>query len=342
MHSGGETIFPSLENFAVYLSDQRGIVFDSGLRSRFKFIKNYFQDMEFNEENFRLMLNKLRTTTELKGQVLKPAYLNKFIRVARLLALYMKLPLFTKDAFPGYKYGETKPLGDLISDQEMRRIAECDLCRPHQGQAWTDEANLRFRAAFTLMRFSGIPPKDLCELTWDKDKLTHFGFNRHKTNKLMRIPIVTQVRRLLKKLPHYSHNYVFGSSRGKMKVQTLEKETRKRAEALELKGHITPYSFRYSWVTLCYANAEGKTLYELSKISGHTIETAKKHYDRQGVQPLIDALYASHPGLVKRTSIDTIKRVVMSMLCKLIDVSKFEVRLIITPKRRDVRVVHLS
>ncbi len=330
--------FPPKDEFFLYLSEERAIQVDSSIRSIYHLIVHFFQDKPFIKENIRLFLNKLRTTHELTVHELKNSTINKYIRVIRLIAGY--LGIHELESFKGYRLMENdiEPLGDLLSDKEMKDICHINIPRERMNR----ENNLRFRAALTLMRFSGMPPVDLCNLTWDMDKQTHFEYFRQKTGKHMIIPIVSEVRHLLDKMERRSHNYVFGSLHGRMKGQSLRDEMKERAAVLGIKKHVTPYSFRYSMITWCYVNGGEGMIPKIARISGHTVNTAMKHYVKFDVQVLVDALYATHPGLVKKAPIDVIKRTVVKLIDNLVDRNKYEIDLTISPKRPNIRTIHLS
>ncbi len=180
--------FPTLKDFTLYLSDERSIQVSSSIKSRFKVIRDYFIRHTFERHQIRLFLNELRT---LKGY--KSATLNKYIHVLRLVDLYLGLSIL-KD-FSRYRVldKDRVPLSDLISDKDMKRLRDVSIKRSRKER----ETNLNYRTALTLMRFSGIPPVDLCNLKWSMDKKTHLEYYRQKTGKQMLIPIVSKVRVLL-------------------------------------------------------------------------------------------------------------------------------------------------
>lgn len=327
--------FPSLRDFELYLSEEKTVKIDSSIRSIFRFTSNYFSHQEFTKENIRIFLNLLRTGK--LGKQIKTSTANKYVRVLKMIAGYLELPYL--DNFKGYKVSEsdTKSYGDLLSDNEMKKICKVNLKRSRN----THETNLKYRAALTLMRFSGIPPVDLCNLTWNMDQETHFEYFRQKTGKHMLVPIVPELRSLLDRLPR-NNEYVFGSIQGRMKEATLRDEIHERAKAVNLNKHITPYSFRYSMITWCYINGGEGMIPKIAKISGHTIDTAMKHYAKFDIEALRDALYATHPGLIRKSSIDTIKRTIVDLINKIVDRNKYEVNLTIQPKQAHMRIIHLS
>jgi hypothetical protein len=128
-----------------------------------------------------------------------------------------------------------------------------------------------------------------------------------------------------------------------MKEETIREELRRRCKLLKINKHITPYSFRYSAITWCYSQASDKSVHHLADIFGHSVEIAKKHYVLyRDPKVLLDALMISHPGLSKKADIDTIKRVILDFISKLLDVSKYEVDLTIKRKVFNMRRLTVS
>lgn len=327
---------PSWDKFTSYIIDDRGRSINSSLKSNFNAITAYFADKEFNRENFRKFISSLRTTTNFKASNIR-----KYITTGRLITWCMGLHFL--DDYKGAKMdSDTTPLGDLITDDQMKKIAEFGRPMPYIGQKEVESINIKYKCAFTLMRFSGIPPADLCNLEWSHDKGTHFEIHRQKTGKIMLIPIIPQVRTLLDIIPHINSRYVFGSKQGRMKPSTLNDELKKRTALLGLKKHITCYSFRYSMITWCYINSTENTLAKLAKITGHTMNTAHAVYVKYNIKDLTDALYATHPGLIQHQTIDVVKRLAIEFLSKFIDLSAYQIHIEITPKNKDERIIHLS
>lgn len=334
--------FPTIDEFALYLSDQKDIVFSSSLKSHFNFTKHFFKDKAFSQENLRLMLNKLRTTTELKDQQLKKTTLNKYIQDVRLIARYMGVHEF--DTFEGYRLHEeeVKPLGDLISDHEAKRIAELHVKYRNRSKKQNNEINNKYRAALTLMRYVGTPPVDVCNLKWTNDKGMYFEYYRHKTRKHMIVPIVPRLRKYLDMVPH-THEYIFGSSQGQMKESTIREEIKRRANHLKIRKNVTCYSFRYMATAFSYMNCKDNNITHLADVFGHTVEVAKKHYNLvRDPQILLDALMTSHPGLRRDSSIDSIKRIILDFTSRLVDMSKFEIEVSISPKLHSIRRLRIS
>lgn len=325
--------FPTEAEFIRFLTVERDRKCTSSNLANFRYISLFFKTKAFNKENVLLLKEQL--LSEYKHSTVK-----KYIEVVKLVGLYLNTP-FTRDLVIRVR-GDATPKGEFIFDHEMKEISECVIPRSIKSRYDPDDINLRYQAVLTLMRFTGIPPVDLCNLTWVHDKGTHFDFKRSKNNKRMVIPIVPEVRALLDQLTRYKHGYIFGSEQGRLKEQTINYEIKRRCALLGIRKHVTSYSFRHSMITLCYIEGGEGMLPKLTKITGHDMGTAVKHYNHFNIDVLSDALYSTHPGLKKAQNIDSIKRILTNLIQKLIDTSIYEVTLNIKPKSPDERTIHLS
>lgn len=324
----------SWTEFSQYLLAEKDVKPTSSNKACFTYLLHYFQQNGITRESFRALIYSF--LTEKAEKKLTKATINKYIDVGKRMAEYLGYDCLKE--FKRLKVADHKPLGDLLSDREMRMIAECHLQRSRQE----GEINLRYDTAIQLMRFSGMPPDDLCSLKWEHDQLTHFRLKRGKTGKERVVPIPQIVRKLLDKLTRYPNNYVFGTAYGPMIPNTIRRELKLRAQRLKIKKRVTCYSFRYSFDTLCLDGAGDGVAMKIAPIAGHSLEVARKHYVRFNSQSFIDALESTHPGLAKKADIDTIKRVTMECLTRMFDMSQYEVDIQITKKIKSSRKIHLS
>lgn len=331
--------FPSLDELKLYVEEERGSALSSSAKSCYRFIVDYFKDKDFTRENVRQMKADLRLGYKGKSP-LKGSTIDCYIKVVKLLGWYMDKSFV--NSFKKTNKEPSSPLGDMITLEQAFKIANCDMVYPNQTQAWYEANNKKFKALLTLMAYVGTPPVDACGLRWDDDRLTHFDVSRKKTGKRWIIPIVQPVRELLDSLPRHKHGYIFATERARINPEAINNEIRRRCKKLGYTGHITAYSFRYSATQWSYINATDSTFMDLASVFGHTVDTARKYYFTPDIQKLTDALYATHPVLIKHQSIDVIKRLAISFLSKFIDLSEFQVNLEITRKIADKRIVHLS
>lgn len=318
------------------------VKFSTSEKSKFLFIVDYFRDKPFTRQNFRMMLHQLRTGEIGKtGKPLNVMTLNKYILTGGYIDKHLRLHELVD--YPTFKRDKAaEPKGDLLTDQEMKQIAECYVKRGRRLSERDRASNIMFSTAIHLMRYTGMPPDDLVNLRWSNDKITHFDVFRNKTRLDRIVPIVPDVRRGLDEMTRYKHGFVFAFPHGQMAEQTLRLEIQRRAKKLGIQKWVTCYSFRYSMVTWTYINAEENTLSMLSKITGHTIATAHKHYLKYNIDVLRDALYATHPALIQNQSIDVAKRLAIQFLAKFISLSQYEIDITITPKSPNKRRIHLS
>lgn len=331
------------KDFVDDLQDFRQVDFSYTIKAKFKYICEYFEKTILDMRSFRIMMSELRAGTQSKGP-LNYETANKYILVGEYIARYLSLPFLKYKEYPRFRKDvKSQSKGDMISDDKMRRICECYIKHGLRNGPIDREKNLVYTAALTIMRFTGMPPDDIVNLKWSDDKLTHFHLIRLKTGEERIVPIVPQMRKCLDRLKRYPHGYIIGFKKGPVVEKTIKDEIQRRAKKLGYKEWITCYSFRYSMITPCYLNATEKgQLPAIAHISGHTIQTALKHYNKHDVGHLTDVLMATHPGLKKTMDIDTIKRTTFEILKSLYDLSPFEIDLIIRLKEKNVRSMKIS
>lgn len=334
--------FPTLEQFRLFLEEERSRKLTSSNKSNFLFVKNYFMNKPFDKKGVRELRSDLRTGNTSKKILLKKTTIKKYMEIVKLIGRYMG-ERFVEDFKEGRSSDDVVPLGDLITDDEMKRIAACDLNRNNLSEIREYETNLKYRAMFTCMRFVGTPPIDICNMKWSNDKITHLQYRRQKTGKLLHVPIVPELRELLDILPRHSHGYIFASKQGKTMQRSINEEIRRRCVVLGIHKRVTCYSFRYSATQWSYLNANDNTALSLADVFGHTLDTAKKHYQKPDINKMYDALVTTHPGLIQNQTLDVIKRVSIAFITKLLkDPSKFQIHLEITYNDPDKRIIHLS
>lgn len=332
----------STPQFLIYLSDEAQVDFSYSIKSKYVYIAEYFATHIYSRETFRMMIYELREGLTSKGKPLAKATCNKYIMVAKYIDKFLNTNIIQD--YQGFKkLGAIKPHGELLTDSEMKRISESYLHRTRLKRTTNWKINNVMRFVYTTMRFTGMTPDEMVNLTWNSDCETHFNVYRQKTGKEHIVPIVPDMRRVMDKLEHYPHGYIVAlSEKGPITTKMIRDDLRARVLSLGIKKKICPYSFRYSMITECYANAGDGVVPKIAEISGHSITTAMKHYNKQNAKVVIDALYSTHPGLINKQKIDSIKRLVVQMLTPMIDMSKYTIEIEILPKQANRRVIKLS
>lgn len=325
---------PNWEEFKEYILSERGRSVNSSFKSNFLFIKQYFEEKEFNKQNFRHFITKLRSG-EIKGD-LSLATINKYISVAKHIASYLELT-FLND-YKSFPDEGRRIIRNILNKYELNQIIECNLERSRD----TQETNRRYKAILATLIYTGMRPHELCNLKWEDYNGLQFELFKTKTHTPRKVPVVSRLKPLIDKLPHYPHSYIFGSRQGKLKPQSINTELHTRCVQLGWTKHITAYDLRHTFDTLCILNGGEKTLKEIARVSGHSIETCYKIYLDMDVAHLKDVIESTHPLLSKSQNIDSFKRVVVDMLGRLIDTSNYVIDLSITPKEKRERHITLS
>ncbi len=322
--------FPDWEEFRQHLIDEQHVKPTSFIKSAFTYITNYFENREYSRLEFRRLITELRTGSGIKNRPISTNSINKYILVGKYIDTYLKIyhGISEIQDYKAFPTKEPKKRKIIMTDEQMVNIAECIIqnkrFRRDKSTDRQDRYNHLWKTIFHLLRLTGMPPDDLCNLQWEDDYGTHFEIVRNKTGKKRIVPIVAILRELLDQLPKYPHGYIFGSDRGRLKPQTINQELSKRLKFLQYDERITAYCYRYSVTTLTVINSEGRNLPELAKIFGHTIDTMHRHYLQYDVQRLLDVLEANHPGLKGSSSIDTLKRVATEALGKIFEGTPYE------------------
>lgn len=327
--------------FVIFLEDEYHVSPTSFIKSACKYLFLHFSINKIDSKLLRDILYTLRTEGR-NGKKIGKSTLNKYIQVAKYMDRYFEYNLLAD--FRGYRNVESKKEKIIMSDKQMKAIAECYVSKPGcvKHSEYELAYNHKFKTIFQLLRFSGMPPDDVCCLTWSNYHGTHLSVYRNKTGKKRIVPLPEFVSKMFDQMERYDNEYIFGSARGKLKPATINLELKKRLKKLKMNESITAYNFRYSFDTLCALGGGEATLPQIAKISGHSISTMYKYYLQYDVQNLADALDSSHPGLRKYQSIDAMKRVAIEVLKKIVDMSKYNIHLEITYKEKHTREITLS
>lgn len=317
-------------SFREYLMYERSVKITSSHKSAFRFLVGYFSIHPFTREEFRAMIAYLKEEKHLENSTI-----NKYISFAHHLDHFRG-----SHVLDDYRRLTCEATGAklILTDKQMKEIADCYIW----GRQSERETNLRMKTAIQTLRFLGLRPDELCRLTWDQDKGTHFELTHTKTHTARIVPIPLPLRTLLDKLTRYSHNFIFGGARGQMKPASLNHEIQLRCAKLGIKQHISAYNFRYSCVTWTFLNGGEGSLPRLSKIFGHSLEVSYRYYQNYNIKMLADALEQSHPGLRHSADIDVLKRILIELVKKLVDMSRYDVSLEIIPKPKKIRKLYIS
>lgn len=305
---------------------------DSGWKARHTYIYTYFIHKALTLQRFKDMLYLLMTEGK-DGKPLSKATLNKYILTGKYMAKLAGSKVL--DDLKGYDIPRN-PI-TIINSKIMQQIAPCYIdCRDARYK------NQVYQTAIYTLALCGLRIGELCNLKWtDYNGIFFQIYHDNKIKTSRKVPVPEKLRQMLDKLPRRSE-YIFGTYGKRVKPQTINEEIKNRCIKLGLTKYYTAKDFRSSFVTHCAIKGGEATLPKIARIAGHSMETAYRHYLEFDMDTLLDALQASHPMLSKSMDIDTTKRVIVELLKRMVDMSKYNVALKITPKKDEEREILLS
>ena len=199
-------IFPKWEDFAIFLKSERHVKPTSSIKYFFVNFAKYFKNKEWNRQNLRSMLYDLEIGNITKNPIPYNT-LNKFIQTAKYIDYYFETKITYE--FPSYPTQSPKKEKIILSDAQMKAITFCDTSnsfyRSDVGREFDKERVHKYNTMFQLMRFSGMPPDDICRLKWDNDNGTHFTLIRQKTGERRKVPILDDMRKRLDQIQKYKN-----------------------------------------------------------------------------------------------------------------------------------------
>lgn len=166
---------------------------------------------------------------------------------------------------------------ELLSKTEIEKLA--DLRIPY-GRSRV-QINRRWRAIIYTLSL-GLRIQEVCRLTWDRYNGEVFDLNDTKTpdgDRYIFVPV--KLRRLIDKLEHYEHNYIFGSIQGKLNDKTANDELKMRASILGIKKRVHAHMFRHSFIYRALKN--GMPLQDVMAHVGHKDPKVTMQYAHIGI-----------------------------------------------------------
>jgi len=233
-----------------------------------------------------------------KGFLLKPATLNKKIESARVYLGYLADHGYIQSVMVDIiRYVKTPKLlpGGVLEDKEVRTLL-------HQIDITSSEG-IRDRAILELMYSSGLRAAEVVNLTvrsveFDKGVARVFGKGRKERIVPVGETALMWLSKYLKSVRPFmtdgiTNSFFVNSYGSQLQYQTLRRLVHKYKNKTDLKGTVTPHTFRRSCTTeLIRADAN---LYHVKDILGHeTLETLK-HYAKLNITDLKRTHEKSHP-----------------------------------------------
>lgn len=279
MNNSGKSMSTlSWEEFSVYLlidlklSDNKANI--SGLKSRYRVIKDWFNDKPFTRENFNLFI------MDIKSKGYKPSYLNNFIKVAKHIDKYIGTKViqdYTHFKSPKYKYI------DYLTADEIREIANVKINYARNS----DLLNKRYQALYLFMGSVGCRINEALQMRWT-DYFSNYAIFRETKNGEDRIvPIRKPIQKLLDELPR-GNGTVFEISDNSQ----VNDDLKRRAKACKIKKRVYNHLFRHSFVSIMLKLKVSETY--IRRITGHKSAASMEGYAHAMIDDL-ESVMDMHP-----------------------------------------------
>lgn len=279
------------DGFHSYLSIERKLSENesslSANKARFKKIANWFSEknLAFNRNNFRIFVQ------ELLDAGYKPSYRNGLITMSKHIDKYLDIneiqdfTLFNDERNIDY---------EPLTYDEITKIAYAPITYAKEG--WY--LNRRNRVFYLILGLIGARPGEMLNLKWEdvhqSTNTYYITFKNTKTNRMRKIPIGTNLGKLLEDLPKMGE-YVFMSYRGKkLRSQEIGLDLKRRAELAGIKKPVWLYLFRHS--VPIELLSDGVELSDVSDLLGHVDPRTTMRYKHADLNHYLDAIMA-HPML---------------------------------------------
>src|SRR3990172_7085148 len=234
-------------------SDKPSAVY--AVKSRFKTLKTWFGDKEFNRDNFNLFIQHMRESGY------SVSYRNNFIKLAKTLGIYLKT-----DDFRDYLYfRENRTFtGEVLTADEIQKIVDAG-------------PDPKYDALFLLMGTTGARIGEILSLVQEDVRGTpaFVIFRNTKNGSDRMVPISEKLYKMLKAISpseHYIKTYqdsnprlpsVFGMKNG----QWVNVELKRRAKAVGITKRVFCHQFRHSYITTM--REQGVEIADIATIVGH-------------------------------------------------------------------------
>lgn len=265
------------------------------VRNRFKALCYHFATTEFNRENLGLFL------LEKKREGYANSYLNNFIKTARQLQGFLLLRYKYDAGLAEYTYfKEEQKLVDPLSPQEIKALAEVYI--PYRYNQ--NETNAKYRALIYTLALTGGRINEVLTLHKNQVFTTHVVIYGSKVGEERLIPISPFLHNLLlEQIKHSDCDLVFSENGHQLSDQSINKDLKKRADAIGLKKNVYNHLFRHSLVVQLLR--EGVSVVHIQKILGHKSLDSIQNYSHLILEDLTLAMM-QHPLVRKEQTLNSV------------------------------------
>lgn len=225
-------------------------------KSRFKIIRKWFLDKEWNERNF------LGLITHLKKLGRKQGTLNKYISMGKNLDHFLNTNVTRLVKSKKEKLPEIK---DVLSVDEIKQLVNVKIDYSRDNNFISS----RQKVLIAFISITGCRIGEALDLTWNyiyNAPQTYVRFIDTKNGESRNSIINQELYDAIISLSRRSE-YIFCSSKGKhLNSQVINHDLKRRSKKLNMKKNVHPHLFRHSLVT--ELSEKGTPDSDISKIVG--------------------------------------------------------------------------
>lgn len=219
----------------------------------YNILANAFADRDFTRDGINDLL------TELYQSGRKPSTINQYIKFLRHVAKCANLDWVDKIKYrPREDY-----VRDVLTTKEIVALITCPPIHP-EGEG---TVHYRFSVAIETLFSTGMRISELRGIRWDdvSDDRIIVRISKNKSGRLVKITQELSTR--IRSLPHYPHEYVFGTKFGPLFPQHLRDELKQRCKRVGITKQVSCHTARRTVATQAADN--GANLVHIARFLGH-------------------------------------------------------------------------
>jgi integrase/recombinase XerD len=280
--------------------------------SRFKILCTYFQKTTFNRENFNKFL------LEKKNEGKKNSTLNAFIETAKNLHGFLLAEYHYDSGLENYTYfSKERKVLDPLTPDEIKNLAEVYI----EYRRNREEQNKKYKALIYTEALTGGRIDEILRLEKKQVFSNYLILYGRKTGQERIVPVSPFLHALLiEQIESSPSQLVFQENGHSMSDKVINRELKRRAEAIHLNKRVHNHLFRHSLVVQLLK--ENVSVVHISRILGHNSLESINNYSHLLLEDLDNAM-SQHPLNRDTQTFDQLKTRLKSSLTKIMVGSRF-------------------
>lgn len=288
----------------------------AAVKSRYRKLQNYFNELDFNRENFNMFIGDLRSYSY------KPSYINNFIKMGKHVDKFLKT-----NELQDYTYFKENKCwnDDTLTPTEIEQIANLKV----KYRIKSEEINARYHALFMLLGTTGCRIDEALSLQRkDVHSSPPFVVFRDTKNDSDRQVPISHV--LYEELIAFFGPLVFVSVKNKkLRAQEINIDLKKRAKVLDISKRVYNHLFRHSFITT--ARESGMDWLDIASIVGHADPKTTMRYSHTSINHFSQAVLV-HPLRRSEITFSLLVDKVKQFSERTVDLGKIQPSLVIDEK----------